>query len=88
MQNQVILTPESSHGWNLRYGLSLAQVRKRFLRSLQDSLDGQTGNAGLLGEGVRDLLGPRLRTPRGSLRGSEVPPRSGLPDSYPPAKTP
>lgn len=88
MQNQVILTPESSHGWNLRYGLSLAQVRKRFLRSLQDSLDGPTGNAGLLGEGLRDLLGPRLRTPRGSLRGPEVPPRSGLPDSYPPAKTP
>lgn len=74
MQNQVILTPESSHGWNLRYGLSLAQVRKRFLRSLQDSLDGPTGNAGLLGEGLRDLLGPRLRTPRGSLRGPEVPP--------------
>lgn len=77
MQNQVILTPESSHGWNLRYGLSLAQVRKRFLRSLQDSLDGPTGNAGLLGEGLRDLLGPRLRTPRGSLRGPEVPPPVG-----------
>jgi hypothetical protein len=56
--DQVILALGEGSRWALRYGLAGAEVRKRFLRPLQDSLDSPTGNDELLSDnsdGLPDL---------------------------------
>ncbi len=53
-----MIPPHRSGGrWTLRYGLAGAEVRKGFLRPLQDSLDGPAGNAEPPSDGLESLPG-------------------------------